>query len=54
MVKSDEKYYRLFRVMLDRDEQSERSFSITALILKIKPNNYYALMLRKAYFYSLP
>ena len=39
--------------MLQKEEISKRSYVLTSLILKIKQNNYYALMLRKDYFLSL-
>lgn len=40
--------------MLNTEECSERCFALTTLMLKIKLNNYYALMLRKSYYISLP
>ena len=40
--------------MLNKEESSARSFALTTLMLKLKLNNYYALMLRKSYYLSLP
>jgi hypothetical protein len=49
---ADRKYYQLFRLLLNKAETSFRGYVLTSLILRLKSTNYYALMLRSAYFFS--